>query len=129
MSYTVTYTQEAQPDDKEFTVIGLGILVNGKPYEIDEAQERRFILETRKTIAEAFEGNDAFKVEGSTEVKEGVKGVLGIELSEISDTPEEFIREDVVVEEPVKPVATGGFTVTDTAVTSPGAQGSNANND
>lgn len=124
MGYTVTYTNEAFPDDREFDVRGLGLLTNGVPFTVSEDQERNFILENRQTLEDALGGNEDYKIEGSTEVKDGIKGVLGIELSEISDTPE-YLKapkdeEDVPVE-PVKPV------VAAPVVAGAGAAAANAN--
>lgn len=100
MSHTVTYTNEAFPDDHEFEIRGLGVLVNGVPLTIDKETEQRFISETRTTLDEALGDNGSVNLSGTTEFSGGVKEVLGIEPDEISDTPEAVVVEEVVVEQP-----------------------------
>lgn len=96
MAHTVTYTNEAFPDDHEFEIRGLGVLVNGVPTVIDKDAEQRFILETRTTLDEALADNGSVNLSGTTEFSGGVVEVLGVDPDEISDAPEL-----VVVDEPV----------------------------
>lgn len=88
MAYKVTYTHDDFPKDHEFEIRGLGLFINGKAKEIDEEQEIVFISETRKTIKDAFDGDENITVEGTTEVRGGVIGVLGVDPADISDTPD-----------------------------------------
>lgn len=86
MAYTVTVTDDAFPKNHEFGIRGLGVFVNGKPKQVDEEAERNFITETRTTLKDALGNAENITLDGTTEVKGGVVGVLGIDPSEISDT-------------------------------------------
>lgn len=111
MSYTVTYENKAFPDDKEFTVAGLGVLVNGVPLEVDEALERNYVLVTRRTIEESLGSDGCFTVEGSSTLSgDAIKEVFGIDLSEISDSPVSISEE--VQPEVAQPVAINATGVT-----------------
>lgn len=116
MPLIVTYTNEAFPEDKEFYVNGLGVLVNGVATEISEDQERAFILENRKTVEDVLSGDESYKLEGTTSVSDGVIGVFGVDPNE------------AVVEAPVEVAApapdnTGvTITATGTAPAAPTAQ-------
>lgn len=104
MPHIVTYTNEAFPDDHEFEIRGLGVLTNGVPLTIDKETEQRFITETRTTLDAALGDNSSVNLSGTTEFNGGVKEVLGIDLDEISDTPEAVVVE--VVEEVEQPAPT-----------------------
>lgn len=99
MAYTVKYTHEAFPDDREFDIRGLGLLKNGESVTVDEELERNFILVNRRTIEDAFGDDDHFEVSGTSEVSGGIKDVLGIELDEISDTPDILANRELEIQE------------------------------
>lgn len=86
MSLKVTYNSPAFGKGEEVAVNGLGVLVNGKSVDLDEAAERAFLAENGKTVKEALKDDPHFKVEGTAELKGAAASV-----PEVSDStvPEE----------------------------------------
>lgn len=87
MAYTITFTNEAYDKGVEFDIPGLGILKNGEPRKLTEDEERAYVGYSYMTVKDGFKDSELIKVEGTTEIKGGVEGVLGVDPTTISDTP------------------------------------------
>ena len=71
MSLKVTYNHPDFEKGHEFEVRGLGILKNGQPKTLSEEEEATFVSVHGESVRDHFKGNEAYKVEGTTEVKGG----------------------------------------------------------
>jgi hypothetical protein len=82
MGYTLKFEHPQFPEGQEFGIPNLGLVENGSSIELDEEQERLFVLERGISVEDAFKDNSIVTLSGSSTIPAD-------ELSQLLPAPEE----------------------------------------
>lgn len=89
MGYTVSVNHPHFPEGQEFGVGTFGSIPNGSSKEISEEEERLFVMRRGLSVEEAFAGDAAIKITGSS----------ALDKSELESMKEFFNPQATPVEE------------------------------
>ena len=85
MALKVTVDKPQFPKGQEFAIQGIGIIENGKALTLTADQERDYAAFHGKTVRDGLSGDEAFKVEGTAEWKDGVESVHPSDVSTVNE--------------------------------------------